>query len=66
MNPLIGLSTTTTFAALVTLTLCTGGQAVHSYLRSVGSNPDNRPLIVAYEGAILTHLLLMTLFVFEA
>lgn len=66
MNPLIGLSTTTTFAALVTFTLCSGGQAVHSYLRSVGNSPDNRPLIIAYEGAILVHLLLMTLFVFEA
>ncbi len=66
MNPLIGVSTTTTFAVLVTFVLCAGGQVVHAYLRSTSSDPDTKTLIVIYESAILVHLILMSLLVFEA
>lgn len=65
MNPMIGMSTTTTFAALVTFVLCAGGQIAHGYLRAASNGPHFKPIVIVYESAMLVHLLLMALFTFE-
>ena len=64
-NPLLGMSTTTTFAALIVFVLCSGGQIVHGYLRTASYRPSEKSPIIVYESAILVHLLLMALLTFE-
>lgn len=64
-NPLLGVSTTTTFAALVIFALCSGAQIVNGYLRTASYRPSEKSPIVVYESAILVHLLLMALLTFE-
>jgi len=64
-NPLIGMSTTTAFAAVIIFTLCSGAQIVHGYLRTASYRPSEKTPIIIYESAILVHLLLMALLSFE-
>ena len=44
------------------LLLCSGGQAIHGYLRIVHANPRTRKLAAIYESSLLVHMMLMGAF----